>query len=176
MWTRGAERLRGRFALDRQLPARSVDVTPDNFAVVERMAHIQAAWGMFTSYPLLGVGPGNFTPAYPDFAIPPWLISQGHAHNYYLHSAAEGGVVGAIAYLVLLAALVRLCVRAVQRASRPLDRLVAVGGCGMMGAVVVHNLFENLHVLNLPIQIGAVWGLLAVIQSEPELSPTDATS
>lgn len=150
---------------------RGVVVTPQNFAVVERMAHIQAGWGMVEAYPLLGVGPGNFTPAYPDFSIPPWVISQGHAHNYYLHIAAESGVVGGVAYLLLLVAVARLGLQAVHRASDHFCYLIALGGCGMMGAVAVHNLFENLHVLNLPLQLGAVWGLLAVVQAQASQTP-----
>lgn len=154
----------------RLFDVRTAEVTPDNFAVVERMAHIQAGWGMFSRYPLLGVGPGNFTPAYGDFAIPPWLISQGHAHNYYLHSAAEGGIIGALAYLALLAAVARLCAAALRHSQHQFDRMIAIGGCGMMGAVAVHNVFENLHVLNIPIQLGAVWGLLVVIYGK-QISP-----
>src|SRR5205085_1644763 len=33
----------------------TVDLTPENFAVVERMAHWQAGWYMFLAHPLLGV-------------------------------------------------------------------------------------------------------------------------
>lgn len=153
----------------RLFDVRSVDVTPANFSVVERMAQMQAGWGMFSSSPLLGVGPGNYSKAYSDFYIPPWSISQGHAHNYYLHSAAEGGLLGLLAYLFLLAMLVRLCVRALRKAQEPWERLVALGACGMMGAVMAHNLFEQLHVLNLPIQMGATWGLLARIGRERAL-------
>jgi hypothetical protein len=30
--------------------------------------------------------------------------------------------------------------------------------------VAAHNLFENLHVLNLGLQLGAVWGLLVCVE------------
>ena len=39
----------------------------------------------------------------------------------------------------------------------------AIGGCGIIAAVLVHNLFENLHVLNFGVHMSAVWGLLPVL-------------
>ena len=75
--------------------AGTVAVTPQNFAVVERMAQMQAGWRMFLAHPLTGVGPGNYTLAYPAFAVGTWYASRGHAHNYYIHMAAETGVIGA---------------------------------------------------------------------------------
>jgi O-antigen ligase len=168
-----ANRLDSIFTNLRLFDVRTVDVTPANFSVVERMAQMQAGWGMFNSNPLVGIGPGNYSNAYSDFYIPPWSISQGHAHNYYLHSAAEGGLLGLLAYLFLLGMLIRLCLQALRRAEQPWERLVALGACGMMGAVMTHNLFENLHVLNLPIHMGAIWGLLAWIGRDRTLEAGD---
>ncbi|MCU0494630.1 MAG: O-antigen ligase family protein, partial [Chloroflexaceae bacterium] len=159
----------------RLFDVRTVAVTPENFAVVERMAQLQAAWHMFTSHPLTGVGPGNYTLAYegrgPNGSVPPmyvhpWYQSRGHAHNYYVHTAAEVGIIGLFAYLVL-AALQLVQARATLLAAPANDwfaRGVAVGGCGIILAVLTHNFFENLHVLNLGVQLGAVWGLLAALE------------
>jgi hypothetical protein len=38
---------------------RGIEVTPQNFAILERVAHWQAAWGMFETRPWLGVGIGK---------------------------------------------------------------------------------------------------------------------
>jgi hypothetical protein len=143
--------------------ASAVAVTPENFAVVERMAHLQAGWRMLRAHPLVGVGPGNFTPAYPDFALAPWYASRGHAHNFYLHIAAEAGALGLLAYLALLGALIRQAALALRRASGTVPRGIAVGCCGIIAAVAGHNLFENLHVLNMGIQLAGVWALLPAI-------------
>ncbi len=70
------------------------------------MAQIQAGWRMVRAHPLTGVGPGNYTPAYGDVAVFPWYASRGHAHNYYLHIAAESGLIGLLAYLALLGGLI----------------------------------------------------------------------
>lgn len=38
--------------------------------------------------------------------------------------------------------------------------MVALGGLGTMTSVAVHNVFENLHVLNIGITMGLVWVLI----------------
>lgn len=156
----------------RVFDVRTVDVTAENFSVVERMAHMQAAWMMVDQHPLVGVGPGNYTHAYEgtqtvdkeSFAIHPWYTSRGHAHNYYLHIAAEAGLCGLIAYLVLLYMVARQAYITLRHVRHHwLQHAIAIGCCGIIGAVAVHNLFENLHVLNMGIQLGAVWGLLGAV-------------
>lgn len=154
----------------RLFDARGVEVTPENFAVVERMAHLQAGWRMFRKYPLLGVGTGNFSIAYEHtpgagewpFRVWPWRISRGHAHNYYLHIAAEAGVLGASAYALLIGAVILQIGRAVRRVRGWLWSGIVAGSAGVVAAVAVHNLFENLHVLNMGLQLGSIWALLTL--------------
>jgi O-antigen ligase len=81
---------------------RTVEVTSDNWAVVERMAHWQAGWNMFVDHTWLGVGAGNYAQAYPDYFIGSWREPLGHAHNYYLNILAELGVMGGAVLLVFL--------------------------------------------------------------------------
>jgi O-antigen ligase len=156
----------------RLFDVRTVDVTGENFAVVERMAHLQAGWDMLTTHPLTGVGPGNFalayegrgTPQTQPFGMHPWYTARGHAHNYYLHMAAEAGLSGIVAYLLLLGLLIVQGYRTLRRAEGWFWQSVAVGGCGIIAAVATHNVFENLHVLNMGIQLGAIWGLLTALE------------
>ncbi|MDW8212252.1 MAG: O-antigen ligase family protein [Roseiflexaceae bacterium] len=143
--------------------AATVTVTPENFAVVERMAHLQAGWEMFRSAPLFGVGPGNYSVAYPEFAVGAWYASRGHAHNYYLHMAAETGIIGILAYLALIGGVIWQASRALRRTIDPVLYGTAVGGCGIIAAVAGHNLFENLHVLNFGIQLAVVWAVICAI-------------
>src|SRR5262249_49066321 len=141
--------------------AGSVEVTDENFAVVERMAQLQAGWRMFRAHPLVGVGPGNYTPAYADFAVFPWYASRGHAHNYYLHMAAEAGLLGALASLALLGGVVCQTLAALRRARGVFLRSALIGCCGIIAATAGHELFENLHALSMGVQLAAIWGLVA---------------
>jgi O-antigen ligase len=144
--------------------AGAVAVTPQNFAVVERMAQMQAGWRMFLAYPFSGVGPGSYTLAYPLFAVGGWYASRGHAHNYYIHMIAEAGSLGALAYLALLSSVIHQVTKTLRHNSGAIWRSAAIGCCGIIAAVAGHDLFENLHALSMGIQLAAVWGLLIVLE------------
>lgn len=148
--------------------ARDVVVTPDNWAIVERMAIWQSAWDMFLSQPVLGIGPGNFPELYPDYALPHWPDAPPHAHNFYLNTLTEGGVLGLIGYVAFLMAFFVFASHA-YRKTRAADtqRLVSRRGLvlGVIGAMVgllVHNFFDNLYVHSISTEVGLVMGLIAV--------------
>lgn len=166
----------------RVFDVRTVETTPANFAIVERMSHLQVAWAMFQRYPLTGVGPGNYSIAYetpwragqPPLAPHPWYESRGHAHNYYLHMAAEAGLLGLGAYLALLAILALNSAQALRHARDWLSIAVVVGAGGVVAAVAGHNLFENLHVLQMGIQLAAIWALIEVMMAQRQSGATVA--
>lgn len=139
---------------------RGVKVDDANYAIVERMAHWQAAWGMFIDHPLLGVGIGNYAAVYPAYALPGWSDPLGHAHNYYLNVAAEAGAIGLIAYLILWAAAFWQGWRAV-RVTGGWQRGVAAGLLGMLVALSIHNGFDNLFVHGMSVQVGIGLGAAA---------------
>jgi O-antigen ligase len=144
---------------------RGVAVNDANFAIVERMAHWEAALGMFDDHPLLGVGIGNYAAVYPAYALPHWDDPLGHAHNYYLNVLAESGLVGLGAYLVMWSAIFWAGWRAV-RSTRGLGQCIAAGAFGVMVALSVHNLFDNLFVHSMQIQVGLTLGLMQVVGRE----------
>jgi O-antigen ligase len=143
-------------------------ITAENFAVVERLAHWAAGIRMFQQNLLLGVGLGNYNVRFAEFTISPtFLVSQGHAHNYYIHVAAEAGLVGLTTYLLLLAVLIGTGLRALHRLSQPgrdpFARALTIAVLGTIAAVGIHNIFENLHVLSLGIQLSTAWALLTIV-------------
>ena len=142
---------------------RGVPVTDENFAAVERMAHWQTAIAMWDSSPWTGIGVGEFDNRFKEFAVhPDFIDSQGHAHNYYLHVLAETGVLGLLAYLALIGAGFWVGWRA-YRSPDGLASAIGIGAIGVTTALTVHNMFENLHVLNISIQLMAVWALAVIV-------------
>lgn len=59
-----------------------------------RIELAQAAWAMFKSSPILGIGLGNFTPRLPQFFIVQKLFFWQPVHNIFLLLLAETGVIG----------------------------------------------------------------------------------
>ena len=138
---------------------RGVEITDSNYAVLERMAHWQAAVGMWTDHPWLGVGIGNYEPVYPRYALPFWSVPLGHAHNYYLNIAAETGIVGLAAYVLLWAVALLGAWRAAHRASG-WQAGVSLGILGMMLHLSVHNLVDNLYVHGMYLQLAILLGMV----------------
>lgn len=149
---------------------RGAVINDDNFAVVERLAHWQAAVRMAEERPLLGVGFGNYEAAYEKFMLVNWPLALGHAHNYYLNLLAETGIVGLIAYLVMGVVIIRLTFGAIQKANTPIERGMAVGLMGIWTHLSIHSLFDKLYVNNLFLVIGVLLGLLAVLLSRSKQS------
>lgn len=138
----------------------SIPVTDANFAAVERMAHWQTGLEMFEDHPAIGVGAGNYNVRFEDYFVrQEFRFSRGHAHNYYIHALAETGILGLSAYLTLIGGFLLLGTWVVLQAPDGFARMLALGSLGAMIAVSMHNVFENLHVLNLGVQLSLIWAL-----------------
>jgi O-antigen ligase len=141
---------------------RSVEVSSDNWAVVERMAHWQAGWYMFVDHSWLGVGAGNYAQAYPDYFVGIWREPLGHAHNYYLNILAELGVVGGGLLFVLLSLVFAKLGRSLvasEQMGGVFWRAVLAGVFGGLVVFCVHNLFDSLFVHSVNVQVGVLLGL-----------------
>ncbi|HEX3723088.1 MAG TPA: O-antigen ligase family protein [Nitrolancea sp.] len=139
-------------------------LTNANFAAVERMAHWQTGIAMFDAYPFTGVGIGNFNARFAQFAVnPSFTVSEGHAHNYYINAAAETGGVGLAAYLWFILTGLWISLRPVFKSTSPFARAVGIGAVGVTVALMVHNVVDDLHVLNLGVQLSVVWALAIIV-------------
>ncbi|MGB9593753.1 MAG: O-antigen ligase family protein, partial [Anaerolineae bacterium] len=160
----------------RPFDVRTVEVTDANWAIVERMAHWQAGWAMFSDRPWLGVGFGNYEAVYPAYAVGIWRDPLGHAHNYYINVAAEAGLVGLAAYLAVLATALAQTGRSARRASG-LARAVCIGALGLLAHLCVHNVVDNLYVHGMNMLAGMILGMAWAAHDEgpsarvPETKP-----
>ena len=141
---------------------RGIPINDANYAVVERLAHWQAALSMFRHNFWSGVGFGGYEAAYSAFALINWPIALGHAHNYYLNLLGETGLIGLLAYGLLWSVVFWQTWR-VTRVSQGLMRGVAVGLLGTWTHLTVHHLLDNLYVNNIHLHIGVLLGILAFI-------------
>jgi len=140
----------------------TAEVTEANYALIERLAHWQAAIKMWTDHPWLGVGIGNYAAVYPTYGLPHWPQPLGHAHNYYLNIGAEAGLLGLLFYLIFWLVALAQALRATRNTSG-LPRAVALGALGALAHLGVHSLFDNLYVHTMYLQIAVLLGLLVVI-------------
>lgn len=141
----------------------TAEVTEANYALIERLAHWQAAIRMWADRPWLGVGIGNYAMVYSLYALPHWPEPLGHAHNYYLNIGAEAGLVGFVCYVIFWVSALWQTLQGVQSTSG-LSRAVALGTLGATVHLTIHSVFDNLYVHTMYLQIAVLLGLLVVIQ------------
>jgi hypothetical protein len=53
--------------------------------------------------------------------------------------------------------------RATRRSLDAFARAIGVGAVGVTVALIVHNVVEDLHVLNLGVQLSVVWALAIIV-------------
>ncbi|GAB5491409.1 MAG: O-antigen ligase family protein [Phototrophicaceae bacterium] len=144
---------------------RGVDVTHVNYAIVERLAHWQAAINMAENNPWLGVGLGNYEVAYNQYRLINWEFPLGHAHNYYLNILGEAGIIGFLFYVLMWLTIVIITWK---NRSHPdlLARSINIGIMGSWAYFSFHSLLDNLYVNNLFLHFGVILGLVALFQNQ----------
>jgi len=165
-----AQRFAGLSAYFTMPDVTAAEVTEANYALVERVAHWQAAIRMWADRPWLGVGVGNYAEVYPAYALPHWPDPLGHAHNTYLNMGAEAGLVGVVCYLIFCTSALWQALRAIQ-STNGLPRAMALGTLGALAHLGIHSMFDNLYVHTMYLQIAVLLGSLFVIQRQGVLPP-----
>ncbi len=155
-----AQRLTGFMEYTRFEDVRGAGINDANFAVLERMAHWQAALEMWRANFWFGIGFGCYEAAYPAYRLINWPYALGHAHNYYLNLLAETGAVGLSAFLVFLGSVFARLWQASRRQPGWLRGLV-LGLAGGWMHLAVHDLVDNILVNNVHLHLGVMLALTA---------------
>ncbi len=99
-----AERLTSLQAITDAITGNTAGTVTDN-SILSRATENIAALNVFADHPLIGVGPGEFSTYYRQYADQIGLLSKAadrEAHNLYLGTAAETGILGLICFLMVL--------------------------------------------------------------------------
>lgn len=105
----------------------------------------QGTLRMIAARPWLGFGPGTFPSAYGRYQIAGYTR---HAHQIFLQTLAESGVVGLLAFLALVGALIRHGLRLLRHARAatgpegPPRAALAIALLAGLTALLLHGLFD----------------------------------
>ena len=147
-------------------------INDSNFSTMERLAHWLAGLRMFQAHPLLGVGAGNYDTAYPFYGDVRWPEGLGQAHNYYINVAAETGIIGLLAFLALVVAMLLLGWRATHpragHAVTPVAWPLLLGLFAVLVALTAHNLTDDLFVHGMELQVALCLGCLLRLKDQRE--------
>ena len=79
-------------------------------------------------------------------------------------------MVGIVTYVVQVGSWIAIGLAALRRSLNNVDRAFAAGVVASIVGVAVHNIFDNLSVHGLGIEIGILVGMAAAIRSERDPS------
>ncbi len=138
------------------------EITDENFAVLERLAHWQVGWRMFEDRPWTGVGIGNYGTEYGQYAPAHWYEPLGHAHNIFINFMAETGIPGLAAFLLLWFGAMRMAWRSAGPCA-DFPAALAIGVFGTLIYLTVHSMFDNLFVQHMQLQLALLLGGVAAL-------------
>lgn len=135
------------------------DLEAVNFEMARRPEIFMAGLRMFSEFPLLGLGQGDFyrLSANFDFSKSPFLtqfLNGENAHNYFLQVLAENGLVGVALFAFMLASPVIAC-----RDKRVLVPAIVALASVFAGNVYAHSLLvrENLLIATALVSLLYAW-------------------
>lgn len=122
-----------------------------------RMAFYGDSMRIFKDYPVFGAGGGAWQALYPNYQTIEYNSTE--AHNYYLQTLIETGIIGILALGTLLLTLVLLLVKSVRdRNIQNTTIIIAIL------SLLSHSALDfNFSYLSIPILL---WGLIALLEVE----------
>lgn len=130
---------------------------------------------LIATYPLVGVGLGNFYPALLPFQSYGLDLAWVNAHNDYLQMLSELGIVGSLIAACLLGVAFWRAIRAAVSDAPQEIRFLGLACAGAMAAFFVHSVSEfNSYVLSNALVLSWVVGAAAGLRvpAERRLSPS----
>jgi O-antigen ligase len=133
-----------------------------------RIFLLKSAVWIFTEHPVLGTGMNTFPLVYPHYRLPGDVNpvdARPNAHNIVLNTAAEGGLVGLVVFVAILAQTFRMGWK--WRAAAPTegDRALRTSVLAALAGILVHQVFDGTLI---SVHLGAgMWMLMAILASSP---------
>lgn len=125
-----------------------------------RMEAFKAGLRVWEEHPLTGIGAGNYAKKFEEIkgSLKPWVVGamRSHAHNFYLQTGIETGVIGLVVWMAALVWLAALFWR-----GRRVNQAAAVLGMGVLALFVVGNSFELMVVHSRGVMFALGWGAAA---------------
>lgn len=115
----------------------------DEFTLESRVALWGAAGVIFLNHPVLGAGFGEYRFAFQQYV--PGIEDQLDAHNLYLQTLAETGMVGFVVFFVTMGLFLRRSYGLLKSAD-PMWRMVGLGVCAALAATLVHGMVDYIFI------------------------------
>lgn len=107
-----------------------------------RLHFWSVAWQIFLSNPIIGVGFDAFGVAFTAFDTRNGLFRVEQAHNDYLQTLADGGVVGFLCVAAFVSLFAKRCLLGIKTLSDRSHRAVVLGAFAGCFGMLIHSFFD----------------------------------
>jgi O-antigen ligase len=140
-------------------------------------------WRMVKAHPITGIGVGNFPDTTIDYLLQPGSLDSSLfivdkpqvAHNIYLETLAETGVIGLVLFFGIVAFLMRCALKAArifaQAGDRPMDIISRAMVVATVGVLATDFFISDQYSKSLWLQLALGPALLAVAKREAAARP-----
>ena len=97
---------------------------------------------IFADNPVIGAGFDAFGVAYPRYDTWNGMYRVEQAHNDYLQTLADGGVLAFVCITAFICLFLRAAVQKIKNTSRGLDRDIAIGALAGCIGILIHSFFD----------------------------------
>lgn len=143
------------------------DAKKGSESVQGRLSTFEIAFTAFQKHPVFGIGIGNYGAYFKNY--PPVTPKTGWdiVNNEFIEILAETGLVGAIAYGLILIVLIWRSLLALKYARDPLLRATMIGlFAAFIGVMIQYNFFSTLYIIHIWVLIGLLVGVQNLIFRE----------
>lgn len=121
--------------------------------ITQRIQYWLTATNIIKDHFLLGIGPGNFQPAFVNYKTNPSIADAAYAHNILLHQFSETGILGFMGMVLLIATFMKKYTIE--------SRFLFLAGL----AFILHNLIDFTYFIA---QVSMFWWvILGLIETSP---------
>src|SRR5690606_26154238 len=92
--------------------------------------------------PVIGTGLDTFGMAFTEFDTRSGMYRVENAHNDYLQTLTDTGLLGFVCVISFLALLFRGALRSVSRLKEPFERAAAIAAMAGIFGIVIHSFFD----------------------------------
>jgi O-antigen ligase len=165
-------------SLTELISAPSVGFRTQDIAIRGRASENATGLEMFKSHPIFGVGLGNYTVHYQEYAKSIGLAptaSDRTAHSLYIEVAAETGLVGFTAFAALLWTMAKNIISSWKRLKRAgndrLASMVAAFGASTFGYLVASVFMHAAYPRYFWLLVGIAFSIPNIVKNEIEIHP-----
>ena len=117
-------------------------------AMESRLRYVYSTMDLIKDYPIIGVGPANFTHAFARYQYPiDQQVTVTHAHNDWLQFVSEMGILGLICILVILYFFVKRIIHMFRKRRSSSAISLGMVSIAVLTSISAHSLFDfPLHI------------------------------